>query len=408
MHLASWRNDRLPEMLWAVVLIANAPRERALNVFRRVADHIHVAGEKAMTGDVRLSAISELPEETRREFLNVIVEDDLSRHVLSSLLWFETLPAKKSWAEAIQLPAASDSEQILMRGVAPSLWHQSQEATDCRWMRLIAKGAAGKLKFPPHLAHLAKEFAEYPNQGDMRQVRPSIRSAEGGLSAMDDELEGKSWSNLFWDECLKRSPCFSLLRNEPGMDTRVGSTIQNLENVNRQLIEHAHTTRLGSGVEAKHDSVFGFGLYALQILRELFAVGNATAVTGRFALRCLLECYVTLAYLSQKDKSELWLSYRVFGAGQAKLSSLKLEELNSEKCFVDVEALREIANEDMWEEFLPINVGHWENSSLRREAVDAGVKDVYDKYYAWTSSYQHGHWGSIRETVFETCGNPLH
>lgn len=44
---------------------------------------------------------------------------------------------------------------------------------------------------------------------------------------------------------------------------------------------------------------------------------------------------------------------------------------------------------------------------------DAGVKDFYDRYYAWryyawTSTFSHGHWGALRDTVFDTCGNPLH
>lgn len=39
---------------------------------------------------------------------------------------------------------------------------------------------------------------------------------------------------------------------------------------------------------------------------------------------------------------------------------------------------------------------------------EAGVKDIYDRFYGWTSTYSHGHWGAIRDTVFDTCGNPLH
>ena len=38
----------------------------------------------------------------------------------------------------------------------------------------------------------------------------------------------------------------------------------------------------------------------------------------------------------------------------------------------------------------------------------AGVKDIYDRFYGWTSSFTHGHWGAIRDSVFDTCGNPLH
>jgi hypothetical protein len=39
---------------------------------------------------------------------------------------------------------------------------------------------------------------------------------------------------------------------------------------------------------------------------------------------------------------------------------------------------------------------------------EAGVKPVYDKYYVWPSGYVHGHWGAVRDTVFDLCLNPLH
>jgi len=62
----------------------------------------------------------------------------------------------------------------------------------------------------------------------------------------------------------------------------------------------------------------------------------------------------------------------------------------------------------MWEEFRSINVGHWDGSNLRQLSQTANVKDLYDHYYSWTSSFLHGHWGAIRDTTFDTCGNPLH
>jgi hypothetical protein len=62
----------------------------------------------------------------------------------------------------------------------------------------------------------------------------------------------------------------------------------------------------------------------------------------------------------------------------------------------------------MWQEYLSIDLGHWTNSNLRNLATDAGVKDVYDKFYSWTSVFAHGHWAAIRAVAFDTCGNPLH
>ena len=76
--------------------------------------------------------------------------------------------------------------------------------------------------------------------------------------------------------------------------------------------------------------------------------------------------------------------------------------------FVNIKLLEEIANEDKWEEFVPIELGHWDKTNLREMSEEAGCKEIYDKYYDWTSAYTHGNWGAIREAVIEKCSNPLH
>ena len=66
------------------------------------------------------------------------------------------------------------------------------------------------------------------------------------------------------------------------------------------------------------------------------------------------------------------------------------------------------ANADMWMEFQDIDLGAWSNKNLRKMAEEPGVKDVYDRYYDWSSGYVHANWSAVRDTVFEMCGNPLH
>jgi hypothetical protein len=137
-------------------------------------------------------------------------------------------------------------------------------------------------------------------------------------------------------------------------------------------------------------------------------IGASSTITTRFTLRTLLELYVTLTFLVTKDSVELWQSYRVFGAGQAKLALLKIEDTDEHPLGISIDTLRELANEDVWQEFLPIDVGHWIKSNLRQLSEQANVKDDYDRFYSWTSMYSHAHWGAVRASVFDTCGNALH
>lgn len=394
-------------MLWAAVLIANLPRGEALQIFRNVADACATM-PKTVYPDVSHYGLSQMPSEYSNRVIAAASSESKAKELLSSILIYDDLPSKPEWADALQGAKASHPEMILMNAVGSTLWHQSQEATDCRWCRMLPPVLTRRMGMPDSCF---REVVNYPNEGDMTRVRSMIRAEEGSIAAFEGHIgqtELRSvWALSFWKQNLRDFPCFALLRDEQ-FDPKPSTTLSRIDEVYSKLINYNIETCTTTGVDAQHDTTFGVAFYGLSIVRELLAVGNSNAVVGRLGLRTLLECFVTLAYLIHKGKPDLWKSHRVFGAGQAKLSSLKLEELKSDKCFADTEVLKQIANEDIWEEFLPINVGHWEDSSLRREAVEAGVKADYDKYYSWTSTFAHAHWGAVRESVFETCGNPLH
>src|SRR5262245_14302923 len=89
MALQSWVNDRLPDMLWAALLVIN-DREVALNVFRELAKYVT---ERQKLGSVTFegithSAIAAYPEDTQRELVGIIAEADQNKVALSSLLYF--------------------------------------------------------------------------------------------------------------------------------------------------------------------------------------------------------------------------------------------------------------------------------------------------------------------------------
>jgi hypothetical protein len=48
-----------------------------------------------------------------------------------------------------------------------------------------------------------------------------------------------------------------------------GTTLERVDNVYSKLVEHDGATRNTTAVDARHDAVFGIGLYALSNLKEL-------------------------------------------------------------------------------------------------------------------------------------------
>ncbi len=293
-----------------------------------------------------------------------------------------------------------------MRSVGKVLWHQSQEATDCRWVRLLAMIMAGRMKLPNE--EITKELLYYPDFGDQKKVRPSIRASEISFSSVPDDTDSKAWAEVFWSECWRKTPCLALLPKPEVPPIEVGTTASNIGEVWDELGNHFINTMTTTASDAKHDAVFGLAFYSLAILRELISLGNSQLIMSRLGLRSILECCITLKYLTAKDSKSLWETYRVYGSGQAKLTYLKLKDLDEPPKFISLDALDSLANEDIWDEFLEIDLGHWENSTLRRLSTDAMAKGLYDHYYPWTSAFIHGHWGAIRDSVFDTCVNPLH
>ena len=399
---ASWLNNRLPELLWGALLLNRFPRETTLEVFRTLGDRV---AKSVSTYDVRLSGIEAALPVSKTVIIDFLCRSEGARLALRPLLLFPGLPGREAWHNAIQGEPAHDDWQYLAAAVADVLDHQSQAATDLRWVVVLCMVAAGKMQVPPETV---KEVALYPYLGDQHTVRPSIRALEISLATVSSGTDMASWPSQFWDYCQRATPCFPLIERVVHSDPTLGTTVGQLESVVGNLLDHCKTTQTTTTLDSRHDTVFGMALFALALVAELMRVGASTTIGARFTLRALLELYVTLAFLVKKDNVELWKSYRVFGSGQAKLALLKIEETEDQPLSISIDTLRNLANEDMWQEFLSIDVGHWTRSNLRELSAQAEVKEDYDRFYSWTSMYSHGHWGAVRASVFDTCGNPLH
>lgn len=415
LQLRSWKDDRLPEMLWAALIVNNFEQPVALRLLARGINFLarkrvekESESDKSPVGidcDVTHTGLSQMDAQLLREFLSQLAPDEECRAVLRPLLLLDSLPAREAWAEVLGMKPESDDWHKLMEAVAATLDHQSQEATDCRFARVMAAIAGGRLH---PLREQLEEFLKYPHV-DLRKARPSIRSCEGAMGMMFDGSTNQEWASRFWEQCLRDTSCWPLhIESDANTKPQGETTLVRIRAVRQRLIDHCNQIRPSTAVDARYDTVFGVGLYSLNILEDLLRIGVGNSVLARFGLRSLVDNLITLSYLAHRSDAQLWQSYRVFGAGQAKLQALKLEADDTEASYVNVKTLQQLANEDIWEEFLPIELGHWEKSNTRKMSEDGSVKDFYDRFYGWTSTYLHGHWGAIRDTVFCTCGNPLH
>ncbi len=413
MVFSSWKDHRMPDMLWAVLAIGNWERSRALSFFRYIASFIENNPEYS---DITLTGIGKLSPEKRLKFIEHILRwsPDV-RELLQTMLIFPKLPGREEWQRAIGEPNLDKAGEIIATAVKEVLWHQSEKATDCRWIKFICLIHSGKIKFSSSIEGInetLKGVFEYPDYGDIAHVRGFVRSGEIGFSGK--EQTDISWPNHFWEECYKKTACIpesaevKFPHSPEEWDKRREHYSKETARVRKSLITHYFDSLKTTAIDSRFETVFGLVLYSQTLLDEIAIFRLNFSVAGRLTLRSIVESYITLAYLLQKDDEAIWNAYREYGSGQAKLVHLKLKELTSVPSSIDAEMMDRIANEDKWQEFTSINIGHWDDSNLRKLAEDVGLKEVYDQYYNWSSGYIHANWAAIRETTYQSCLNPLH
>jgi hypothetical protein len=403
--LVSWMNDRLPEMIWAALLVASLGREAALAEFRQFLRFVWNHPDRELFYDATLTGFAKLSDASRDQIIGFLCRSDGNRRALAFLLLFDALPARAVWE--VKLQGQKPGTPVLGEAVRLTLFHQSQEATDCRWVRLMCAVFGRRMIIPSEELTVLNG---YPKIGDQRSVRPRIRAAEGLMDA--GEARDLSWPRAFWLECWQKTPCMARAptpgENETAANAQ-GIELRLLLDIRQKLQTHWEKTHSTTAIDARHDAVFGIAFYALRVAEEALSLNTGQTVLGRLALRTLLEIRITLRHLLNEDRAELWRAWRAYGAGQAKLASLKADESESPvPNYLDEDLLKNIANEDFWEEVVSVDLGHWAHADLRKLSEKVGLKHEYDRYYGWTSGFSHGHWGPIRESVYHTCLNPLH
>ncbi len=412
---ASWINDRLPEMLWAVLITNYFERDVSLAIFRPILKLIE--GKEELDG-VRHTDIAKYSSEFRKQFIaHILSQHEELKIALRPLLLFEDLPAYKDWKKALDTePDGEKDGSALAWAVDEVLFHQTQKATDCRWVKLMGMILTGKIKFMSNQVDMLEEILEYPNKGDQRKVRPSIRSMEIGFVDLKDLTE---WPKTFWDVCYQVTSCIPEINQESEATIeRIRAEMSDdkkhynklVPSIRDALINKFFETSKTTSIDAKHEATFGLTLYALDTFIENIILLGSNTITGRVTARIIFESYITLAYLLKKetDGEPLWDAYRDYGVGQASLIKRKYEEEKYETDIVDMKKMDMIANEDRWSEFVRINVGQWDETDLRKICIYIGEKNLYDKYYSYTSGYVHANWAAVREAAFQKCLNPLH
>ena len=413
MKHSSWVNDGLPDMLWAVLLIGNLEREKVLEIFRKVAAFVkdNTDLKKGIDlSDITHSGMKKWSKENRIKLITMLKNTHpKSSEILQPLIKLHMLPSREDWEKVVTTIKRPKNEayQMLAMGVMATLNHQSQESTDCRWIKVLCLILCEKLFFTKGIdRNNVRGVIEYPNYGEMESIRPFIRGTEIASRGKQEKSNGE-WREKFWQHFNELTHC-KVLPREKKTDSDTKISPDQIDNLGLLLGSHFRKTDKSSKIEAKHDATFGFGFYVLRLLYELTITNLSIGVMGRIIIRTSVEAYITLAYLIEKDDETLWENFRSYGIGKMKATYLKCRDMEDKPSFINEKFLKEAINEDRWEELSDINIGHWGNSDLRQMSIEAKCKEVYDAYYEWGSCFSHGNWAAMREVNFDKCANPFH
>jgi hypothetical protein len=414
---SSWLNNHLPEALWACLIVCAIPRKEALRVFLKIAEvtglDLRESLNEGSNPGITHSKLIENEEAMLSQLVEALKDETNVLVALKPLLLFKSLPGFETWKALISYEENDSDGGVLARTVGACLDHQSQESTDVRWLLLMQKIGIGRLRLPKESLDEFLSYPKYdPSDEAMRWLRPSIRAAELAIRMPEEGEEAQSrWAKSFWDECLARTDCVpdpNHVRFRPNDGVDGDATYRAWFDKQFDLLRRFFENQVTTEVDARFEAIFGIALYCGSAVLEVMHANNRFGLSGRLLLRLMVECRITLAYLLFRNDPSLWQKFRRFGSGQAKLALLKLDVANSPPKFLSEEVLSRIANEDLYEEFLPVELGHWCDLDLRKMAEQSGTKDDYDRFYGWSSAYVHGSWSAIRDACFVTCFNPLH
>ena len=314
----SWMDERLPEMLWACLIISELPRQDALNLFEKIA-HLRIgyrvteaeSGKEKMKWGVTHSLLSKLPETDFLEFINIVAEHPLGITALRPLLLIDSLPGKEKWENALKGDQPNPIDwDVLKSAVANTLNHNSQFSTDVRWLVVMSRMATGQFTAMPVMQEKISRIINYAylNENKLQSARPTLRTMELAVQMIEkDEL---TWNEQFWFECLKKTNCIHCdLKINISKNFNYDVVQKSIHKIQLILLESWSETLSTTAVDACHDTVFGFSFYALALLSELLSNRSSQNLTGRLILRTLVDCRVCLAYLALKKIQSYGLNF---------------------------------------------------------------------------------------------------
>jgi hypothetical protein len=410
LELSSWFTNRMPEYIWLALILSKYGREEG---FKRAGQIIFALSRLENTLQrPKLSSIFALPSDKRNEIYEMICTF-IDPSVLAPLTIIYRNEIYQDFTKFFYDSSITVEERIeilkdLIEKYGP---HQTNEATDLRYLALALQLFNGKMNFTEGVSVAINAFREYPTtpheDEKMRMYRPSIRSMEG----FDMEGTNLPYIDFFWRELGSIVECNLMYIDFKEDYDKPLEYIEDTEKIIKYLVLSNKEKTL---FDSKFEVIVGSTIYALKVLKEIVENNLNNKILGRHAIRTIIEVYIMLKYLLKREseKPDIWYEYQLYGISKYKLILLKAREnlakISETNHHLALPVIDGIVNEKLGEEFIDIDLRYFDQQGIREKAVFVDEKELYDFYYDYDSNFAHGLWGAVRESAMLFCDNSTH
>ena len=402
----SWPYGRMPEYLWIGLLSKHYGRDEGLRKSYGIISTLHKLAPDLYTA--RLSQVLKLDTDIQKRFYDYIVSNG-AKEALAPLTIFLTASKAPVFSEYFYCSeqSAEDRCESIIQAMHDIMDHQSNEATDIRFVALYFNLLSGKL-------HLQKEqvnlLMTYPvsKQTDeiMRMARPTVRSLE--MMVLTFEKAESVYLKEFWRCVSEMTDCSIFVIEFPEEKRDITAYMEKLHEVIAYLSELFVSA---NPLDEKMNVLLGIATYSYKRLKEIYEHQLFNSISGRSCVRVLIENYIMMRYLVKNEPSHdnIWRDYQLYGMGLYKLVLARhRESAVSDQSHFDERYIEALVNEFKGEEFIDMDTKYFDKQNIRLKAESVGEKELYGLYYDYDSSFEHGLWGAIRESSLLKCNNPAH
>lgn len=387
----SWPYGRMPEYLWIGLLLKHYGRDEGLRKSYGIISTLHKLAPDLYTA--RLSQVLKLDTDIQKRFYDYIVSNG-AKEALAPLTIFLTASKAPVFSEYFYCSeqSAEDRCESIIQAMHDIMDHQSNEATDIRFVALYFNLLSGKL-------HLQKEqvnlLMTYPvsKQTDeiMRMARPTVRSLE--MMVLTFEKAESVYLKEFWRCVSEMTDCSIFVIEFPEEKRDITAYMEKLHEVIAYLSELFVSA---NPLDEKMNVLLGIATYSYKRLKEIYEHQLFNSISGRSCVRVLIENYIMMRYLVKNEPSHdnIWRDYQLYGMGLYKLVLARhRESAVSDQSHFDERYIEALVNEFKGEEFIDMDTKYFDKQNIRLKAESVGEKELYGLYYDYDSSFEHGLWG---------------